>query len=89
MGADVDDNDAGHGQWKVEDAATLGRSNRIMTPQFLCPATDANPCTSDRCIGSPNDTCHSFGCDINDVCPVPDCGDVCDVVSGSCTCRDN
>lgn len=89
MGADVDDNDIGHGVWKVEDAATLGRSNRVMTPQFLCTATDGNICTSDRCVGSNTDACHLYGCDIGDACPYPPCGDVCDIVSGNCTCRFN
>ena len=95
FGADIDDNTFGHGTWQVEDAATTGRSNRVLTPQFQCPQTDGNICTSDRCVGSQTDSCHFYGCDVGDACPFPPCGDVCDNVTDpntqvtTCTCRFN
>ncbi len=76
-----------HGTWNVEDATTAGRNNRNFTWQFLCPQTDGNFCTSDRCDGGGADSCHFFGCDFNEACPVPQCGTVCDTVNGNCTCR--
>ena len=94
FGADVDGN-MGHGTWNVEDPTTLGRNNRTFSPQFQCPQTDSNICTSDRCVGNNTDACHFFGCDIGDACPFPPCGDVCDNVTDpntqvtSCTCRFN
>lgn len=73
------------GTWNVEDARTASASNRKFTSQFLCPHSDGNPCTSDRCTES--DSCEFYACEIGQACPVAPCGDVCDVVNDACTCR--
>ena len=73
------------GMWNVEDARTNNAGNRQFTNQFLCPASDTNACTSDRCTDE--DACEPYGCEIGQACPVPPCGDVCDIVNDVCTCR--
>lgn len=74
------------GLWPVEDARTKTAANRHFTSQPICPESDANACTSDRCVGNA-DACHLYGCEVNQACPVPPCGDVCDIVDGACACR--
>jgi hypothetical protein len=79
---------------QMENEFTTSKNNRQFTTiSFCADSNDGNPCTNDHCVGgSPySDTCtvsQTTDCAVNDPCPVPTCGDICDVVSGSCTCRD-